>query len=61
MCKAAVFGRTRSDDQSTPPQSSPALAADAKLARERKRAKGAVGMNFYLSGVVPATALVGVW
>ncbi len=40
MCKAAVFGRTRSDDRSLPPQATSTATADAKLARERQRAKG---------------------
>ena len=41
MCKAAVFGRTRSEDRSLPPQAPSTATADAKLTRERKRAKGA--------------------
>ncbi len=35
MCQAAVFGRTRTDDNRIAPS---APAADAKLARERRRA-----------------------
>ncbi len=41
MCQAAVFGRTRSEDRSLSPQAAPTATADAKLARERQRAKGA--------------------
>ncbi len=37
MCKAAVFGRTRSDDRSLPPQATSTATADAKLDRERNR------------------------
>jgi len=36
MCQAAVFGRTRPDDRSAPPQ---AAAVDAKLTRERSRGR----------------------
>jgi len=37
MCRGAVWGRTRAEDRSLPPQQPSTPTADAKLARERSR------------------------
>lgn len=39
MCRGAVWGRTRPEDRSLPPQPSSTLSSDAKLARERSRSQ----------------------